>query len=258
MEKKPVKAIIAQAARAFDAELHTHAYRTTHENQPQLNRLLSYVPEMPNQIFLDLGTGAGYVAMALAKRYVSSRVIGVDVAEKAIRMDIKLALDQGLSNIQFQTFDGITLPFTDGLLDAVFCRYAFHHLPSPLTTLSEINRTLRKPGKFIFSDAVRSEVDNIDFINKFQSLKNDGHVRMVTTSDLLKTFEQNGFVLKESFQSSISFNRTLNNAYSKLIDATPTQILRAYDLSIEGNEIYLCFEIFNGLFESAVQASHLT
>ena len=249
MEKKRVKALISEAARAFDAELHTNAYRVTHADQAQLNRLLSFVPEVPNQVFLDLGTGAGYVAMALAKQYVSSKVIGVDVAAKAIRKDIKFSTDRGVSNIQFQTFNGVTLPFADGLFDGVFCRYAFHHLPLPLTTLSEIRRTLRKPGKFVFSDAVRSEVDNIDFINKFQSLKNDGHVRMDTISDLLKVFEQNGFVLKDSFQSSISFDRTFNSAYGKLIDVTPEQILKVYDLSIEDNKIQLCFEIFNGLFE---------
>ena len=251
MEKKQVKALIAQAASAFDAELHTDAYRLTHADQAQLDHLLSYVPEGPNLLFLDLGTGAGYVAMALAQRFASSKVIGVDVADTAIRRDTEFALDQGLSNIQFQTFDGVTLPFANGSFDGVFCRYAFHHLPLPLTTLAEIRRTLRNAGKFVFSDAVRSEVDNIDFINKFQSLKNDGHVRMETISDLLKIFEQNGFVLKDSFQTSISFDRAFNSSYGKLIDATPEKILRAYDLSIRDNEILLCFEIFNGLFEPA-------
>lgn len=249
MDKDHVKALVAQAARAFDAELHTETYRLTHADQTQLNRLLSYVPEKPNQLFLDLGTGAGYVAMALAQRFASSKVIGVDVADKAIRRNTESALDQGLSNIQFQTFDGVTLSFADGSFDGVFCRYAFHHLPLPSTTLAEIRRTLRKAGKFVFSDAVRSEVDKIDFINKFQSLKNDGHVCMETISDLLKVFEQIGFVMKDSFQSSISFDRTFNSSYGKLIDATPEQTLRAYDLSIRDSEIQLCFKIFNGLFE---------
>ncbi|MDJ0956776.1 MAG: methyltransferase domain-containing protein [Arenicellales bacterium] len=251
MEKKQVKELIAQAARAFDAELHTDAYRVTHADQIQLSRLLSYVPKGHNQVFLDIGTGAGYVAMALAKQYTSSKVIGVDVAEKAIRRDTEVASDQGLSNLQFQTFDGITLPFADGLFDGVFCRYAFHHLPLPLTTLSEIHRTLREPGKFVFSDAVRSEVDSVDFINKFQSLKNDGHVRMATTNDLLQVFEQHGFILKDSFRSSIWFDRNLNSSYGKLIEATPEQVLRAYDLSIEGNEIRLRFEILNVLLVPA-------
>jgi len=35
-------------------------------------------------LFLGLGTGDGYVAMELAKRYASSIVISVDIAEQAV------------------------------------------------------------------------------------------------------------------------------------------------------------------------------
>lgn len=61
METKEVKTLIAQATRAFDAELHTKAYRETHADFAQLNRLLSLLPEDNSQVFLDLSTGDGYV-----------------------------------------------------------------------------------------------------------------------------------------------------------------------------------------------------
>ena len=173
----------------------------------------------------------------------------MDVADGAILKDIEFASDQGLLNIHFQTFDGVTLPFDDHLFDAIFCRYAFHHLPLPSTTLKEIHRTLQKSGKFIFSDAVRSKVDTTDFINKFQDLKQDGHVRMATIGDLLKILRQHEFVLKDSFLSSISFDRDYNRSYGKLIDATDEKTLQAYGLSLEKNLIRLSLEIFNGLFE---------
>lgn len=250
MKKKQTKTLIAQAARAFDAELHTKAYRETHADFAQLSRLLSFLPENNGQVFLDLGTGDGYVAMELATRYASSIVIGVDIAEKAIRKNIEVAAGLAFSNIQFQPFDGVTLPFESDFFDGVFCRYAFHHFPVPKTTLAEIRRTLRKSGQFIFSDAVRSEVDDTDFINKFQDLKEDGHVRMLTINGLLKIFEQNGFLLKDSFPSSIAFDRPYNSSNRNLIDTTPEKTLRAYDLSVEGDKIRLSFEIFNGLFEA--------
>ena len=249
MKIRQTKSLIAQAERAFDVELHTEAYRKTHSDLAQLNRLFSFLPKLDEQVVLDLGTGAGYVAMELAQRYASAEVVGLDIAKQAIRKNIETASDQGISNIQFYTYDGINLPFKSDFFDAVFCRYAFHHFPVPIKTLKEIRRVLRSSGKFVFSDAIRSDIDGTDFINRFQDLKDDGHVNMATIGELLKTFEQSGFMLKDSFQSSISFDRACTKANRKLVNTTPKQTLRAYDLSVQGDNIRLRLDIFNGLFE---------
>lgn len=240
--------LIKQAARSFDAELHTQDYSKTHADLNQLNRLISFLPTADHQVILDLATGAGYVAMELAKRNPFTRVIGLDIAEEAIAKNIQLAEQQRLLNIRFQVFNGLTLPFEKNSFTAIFCRYALHHFPLPQTTLAEIVRTLKKPGLVIIADAVKCSADESDFINKFQVLKNDGHVKFYPTTELVRMFEQHGLILQNSFESSLSFKRESNDEYRRLIDDTSAQTLKAYNLSTTPGHIGLTLPIFNGLF----------
>lgn len=247
MKPRP-KDVIKQAACAFDAELHTRAYSTTHADSAQLDRLLSFLPTKDNQVLLDLATGAGYVAMELARRYPQASVVGLDIAEGAIAKNIELAEQMKLRNIRFSVFDGITLPFEANRFSAVFCRYGLHHFPLLHTTLAEIDRTLQKTGKVIIADAVKSGSDDSDFINKFQHLKRDGHVRMYAKGELVRIFKRYGLLLEEVFESSLTFTRASTDEYEQLISTTCTPALAAYDLSTANGFIQLTLPIFNGVF----------
>ena len=246
--KDSVKEVIQQAARSFDAELHTQTYATTHADSDQLNHLLTFLPSRDDQVILDLATGAGYVAMEIAKRNPGWRIVGLDIASGAIKKNIELAKQQGLVNVDYQVFDGVTLPFEENFFSTVFCRYALHHFPLPHTTLAEVGRVLDKSGKFIVADAVRCRNDASDFINKFQVLKNDGHVRMYATDELTKMFTQHGLMLERSFESSLSFDRASNQEYAELIADTSDEIKKAYHLSIVDGRIRLTLPIFNAVF----------
>lgn len=240
--------LINQSARAFDAELHTRAYSTTHADDDQLDRLISFMPTVDKPVILDLATGAGYVAMTLARQNPKADVTGLDIAPQAIAKNIELARRQGLSNLRFQLFDGMNLPFDADRFSTVFCRYALHHFPRPHTMLSEIIRTLRTPSEAIIADAVKRDDDECDFINEFQALKRDGHVRMYTSAELVDMFTQHQMILVDSFESSLSFSRPCSDEYARLIDHAPAHILDAYCLSVSSGEMQMTLPIFNGVF----------
>jgi ubiquinone/menaquinone biosynthesis C-methylase UbiE len=243
-----IKAHIARAAKSFDLELHTESYAETHSDAAQLRRLLSFLSPRGKQTFLDLGTGNGYVGMALAQAYPTCHVIGLDIAAGAIKQDVENAKQQGLSNIHFRVFDGITLPFRDSYFDGVVCRYAFHHIPRPETILAEIARTVRHEGKFVLADPIKSEGDETDFINRFQDLKQDGHAKIYRLRELVDLVCRHGFELIGSFQSSLSFSRGRNEAHDDLLATTPAQIQEAYDVNVDAKEIHLSFKILNAVF----------
>ncbi len=248
MKPEETRAHIQKAARSFDAELHTESYAETHSDSAQLRRLVAFLSPRDEQSFLDLGTGNGYVAMALAAEYPACRVIGLDIAEEAIKQDVVNSKQQSLSNIDFRVFDGVALPFQDGYFDGAVSRYAFHHLPQPVETLGEIARTLRRGGRLVLADPIRSEDDVIDFINRFQDLKQDGHACIYRFRDFVALVSRHGFELIDRFESSISFSRGRNEAYDELLASTPTSVREAYDVRVDGEEIRMTFRILNTVF----------
>jgi ubiquinone/menaquinone biosynthesis C-methylase UbiE len=243
-----VRAHIEQAASRFNAELHTNSYEEAHSDPAQLRRLLAFLSPQDKQVFLDLGTGGGYVGMELAKAHPACSVVGLDVAERAIKKDVENANQQGLPNADFRVFDGVTLPFTDSYFDGAVCRYAFHHLPRSDTTLGEIARTVRSRGKFVLADPVRNEEDEADFINGFQVLRRDGHVRIHRFRDLIELVSRHGFELIDWFASSISFHRRRSEEYDELLASVPTRVHEMYALTMDEDEIRMTFRIVNAVF----------
>ena len=248
MKPDKVRAHIDQAARSFNAQLHTNSYAEAHSDPAQLRRLLSFLAPHEKQNYLDLGTGSGYVGMALAEEHPKACVFGLDAAEEALKRNVRNAKQNGLSNAFFCVFNGVTLPFRDSCFDGAVCRYAFHHMPRPESTVGEIARTVRHGGVFVLADPIRNEDDQTDFINRFQSLKRDGHARIHRFRELIDLVSRHGFELTDRFKSSISFGRRRSKEYDDLAASTPAQIQEGYAVTIGEKEIRMTFTILNTVF----------
>jgi hypothetical protein len=121
-------------------------------------------------------------------------------------------------------------------------------MPELATTLAEIRRVLADGGRFVFADAVVAEADDRDFLNRFQALKPDGHVTMYTKDGLIALLADAGFRPLRLATTSIAYSRPLNSDYQALIDETPPAVLDAYGIAIQGDEIAVRVDIFNGAF----------
>jgi ubiquinone/menaquinone biosynthesis C-methylase UbiE len=248
MARDNMEQTIREAARSFDAELHTKAYAETHSDAAQLAWMLSFLSPTAGQRILDLGTGNGYVANSIAGAAPGCHVTGIDVARQAIERNLQQAREQGMTNVEFLVYDGVTLPFPDDYFDAAVSRYMFHHLPRPETSLAELGRTVRRDGKLVLADAIRDEADDVDFINRFQELKRDGHIRMHLRTDLMDLIGRHDFDAIETFESSISFTRERSAAYDELLATTPESVLKAYAVEIGEQEVSLMFPILSAVF----------
>lgn len=249
MSKETTESIIRRARKSFNKELHSEMYARETADDEQLQRLLTFLAPKNEQVFLDLGTGNGYAGMSLAQQFPGCSVIGLDIAESALLQTAEKAKEKGLRNIRFETFDGISLPLADGCLDGVICRYAFHHFPEYERMLNEISRTIRTGGRFVLSDAVKNELDTTDFINSFQALKDDGHVKMHKIHGLVDLVGRRGFQVLGKFESTISFSRDRTAEYDKLFDSTPSSVLDAYRIKKDEERIWMTFEVMNLLCE---------
>ncbi len=243
-----VERTIDAARRSFNSELLSADYPRTHGDHDQVDRLVALLDPRPGCTYLDLATGNGDVALAVAGRQPEARVIGIDIADRAISRNQAVAREQARANVEFRLTDGRMIDFPDATFDGMTSRYALHHFPEVEATLADARRVLRPAGAFVVADAVRHPGDDRDFINRFLALKPNGHVRIYTADDLVDLFRAHGFEADDRFDSAISFTRDLNADYRDLIDGTPPEVLDLYDVGVDGDRAALTFDVLNVRF----------
>lgn len=104
----------------------------------------------PNDI-LDLATGSGDVAFALARRLPpSTRIVGMDFCIPML--DVARTKQKALKGrlgdaIEFAPGDGLALPVADRAYDAVTISFGLRNMADRHKSLSEMHRVLRPGGK---------------------------------------------------------------------------------------------------------------
>jgi len=81
-------------------------------------RALEQVAPPPRRA-LDLGTGTGAAALAVARRFPGAEVVGVDLAESMIAVARRKAGPELADRVRFEVGDAAALPFEDGAFDLV-------------------------------------------------------------------------------------------------------------------------------------------
>jgi SAM-dependent methyltransferase len=244
----PNERTIEAARLSFNEELLSADYPSIHHDDEAVERLVDWLAPRAGGTYLDLATGAGVMAFAAAAREPAARVIGVDIADAAIARNREAAREQGCANIEFRLMDGRSLDFPDATFDGMTWRYALHHFPDLEHTLADARRVLKPGSPFAVADAVRHPADEPDFINRFQALKPDGHVRIYTAEALVELFRAQGFEVKARFASAITFTRALDADYRALIADMPPEVLDLYRVKVAGDEARLTFEVLNVRF----------
>ena len=102
---------------------------------------------------LDLGCAGGFMAEALARR--GANVTGIDPAADAIDAARAHARESGL-RIGYDVGVGEALPYESASFDAVVCVDVLEHVADLDKVLSEVVRTLRPGGLFLFDTINRN------------------------------------------------------------------------------------------------------
>lgn len=100
----------------------------------------------------DLGCGAGWSTLALARAYPEATVIGLDVDEPSISAARSAAEADGLADqVSFVVADGETLT-ERGPFDAAFAFECLHDMPQPVEVLTAIRAAVRPGGPVVIMD----------------------------------------------------------------------------------------------------------
>lgn len=106
---------------------------------------------------LDIGTGAGFFAILLARQGL--RVTGIDISEGMLTQAARLVQEQGCT-ADFQQMDATELRFPDAVFDIIVSRNVLWTLTDPEAAYAEWRRVLRPGGVLLNFDA---DYGNVDF-----------------------------------------------------------------------------------------------
>jgi ubiquinone/menaquinone biosynthesis C-methylase UbiE len=156
-------------------------------------QLREFVDPRGDERAIDVGTGAGTLALALAP--LVREVVGVDVVPELLEAARRGAPE----NVSFVEADATALPFEAGSFDLACCRRTLHHVARPELVVAELARITR-PGGAVFVDDQIAPVDPLAALelDRFERARDPSHTRTLPDVDLRGLFDANDLVLRQT------------------------------------------------------------
>ena len=168
-----------------------------HTDPEVLAKLASLCAPQPHWQMLDVATGTGHTALALARavRFVAA----IDLTPEMLAEAAKLRVTQGVDNVGFGQADVSHLPFPDRCFDLITCRRAAHHFRDISGVLEDMSRVLCAGGTLVVDDRSIPEEDTVDrLMNEFDRLHDPSHVRQYRPSEWHTMLEGTGFEVRST------------------------------------------------------------
>ncbi len=109
------------------------------------------------KVVADLGAGEGTLAQLLAQR--AEKVIAVDLSPKMVEFGQALAVQNGLTNLEYRIGDIESPPIAAGELDLAILSQALHHAEHPQRAIDAAFRILKPGGRVIVLDLVQHQFE---------------------------------------------------------------------------------------------------
>ena len=159
----------------FGASAAAYVTSPGHAAGDDLEQLAAWGRALAPARVLDLATGGGHTALALAS--FARHVTACDVTEPMLRAARGLLSARGAA-ATFVAGDVEALPFRDGAFDVVTCRIAAHHFADVGTAVREVRRVLRPGGSFLLQDILgHDDSEAAAFIIEVERRRDPSHVR---------------------------------------------------------------------------------
>ena len=114
-----------------------------HRGFAALEPALDALPAEPSRV-LDLGTGTGLAAFAVARRFPGASVVGSDIAEEMLAQAREATPPELADRVRFEAADAARLPFPPGSFDLVV-------LANMIPFFDELERVVAPGGHVLFS-----------------------------------------------------------------------------------------------------------
>jgi ubiquinone/menaquinone biosynthesis C-methylase UbiE len=145
---------------------------------------------------VDVATGGGHVALALARR--DARVFAVDLTPEMLDVARTHLEEQGVA-AEFVIGHAQALPFDDASVDLVTCRIAAHHFRDPGAFFRETARLLVPGGRLAFQDHVLPAAStSACIVDEFERVRDPSHRQAYSERGWLEMVERAGLVTERT------------------------------------------------------------
>ncbi len=182
-----------QYASVGDAYVHSE----THRLGKDLARLVEVAEPSREMRVLDVATGGGHTAIALAP--LVREVAMLDLTPEMLHHARNFARESGIEPSGVIAAAAESIPFAAASFELVTCRIAPHHFADVQSFVDEVARVLVPGGAFVLIDSLAPDnKDYDDFINKVEQWRDSSHVRAYSMREWTGFLEHAGLKLEMS------------------------------------------------------------
>ena len=136
-------------------------FRPLHQINPLRLQWITSQCNLANKKVLDVGCGGGILADAMARK--GAQVLGIDLADKPLRVAQLHALEASTPNISYREVSTETLALEQpAAFDVVTCMEMLEHVPDPAAIVSAC-AVLVKPGGWVFFSTINRNLKSFLF-----------------------------------------------------------------------------------------------
>ena len=180
-----------------------YAKAAFHTSPERLREVLELAQPQPTDLALDVATGTGNTALALAP--FVRRVVGLDLTREMLAHARRLTGERSLANAEWVLGDASRLPFADASFDLYTVRAAPHHFTDFDGFLSEALRVLKPGGGAAFVDCAPPAAAR-EILHDVEVRRDPSHVRSLTVSEWTERLEQAGFVVEVATSREVEWD----------------------------------------------------
>jgi len=175
-ESAPDKDVHQRVQSQFGAAANAYTTSVGHSDPMLLQRVIELAQPRETDLALDIATGAGHTALALAPHV--AEVVAFDLTQQMLDETARNAARRGLTNVVTRQGAAENLPFANSTFDIVAVRQAPHHFADIRAAIREMARVVKPHGRVVIIDSRAPEDAELDrAFNYIEKLRDASHVR---------------------------------------------------------------------------------
>ena len=179
-------------------------FRPLHQINPlRLNWIEQTVGKLDDLKVLDVGCGGGILSEAMAQR--GAQVLGIDLAERSLKVAQLHALESGQTRVQYREVAAEALAAEQpATYDVVTCMEMVEHVPDPASIVQACSQ-LVKPGGWVFLSTINRNpkafllaIVGAEYVLKMLPAGTHEYAKFIRPSELLRWCRDTGLDLRHT------------------------------------------------------------